>query len=423
MAWYGGRRVVMGVRCVCRALRDRVQRLQAVHDKFRAVVDQGERMPGTWSEAKPQHRQAFENFFAGWKPLPPSMSQPQRKLQARTTAEGAARAGVRRAPPVKVEDAPVTRATTTTRARSTGQHKLLQPKAADPPPPDPKLAPAPQQEATPAEAVKPALPAAATAATSRPAADSPQPASAPPLMHPQPLPPVEGPACMGVPGIADVSQLRAWAVLNGLGQAVPISAPHAQAHVAASFAAHSQQIALMQLQMQAGFGSGSVLPASAGGGFSSPMHAAAIQDALASLHLPPHALFAQPQHGGGAAVAYTTAGAPRPAALPPSPFLTTLDLPQHQLPTAETLLHGTCALPPPLSLKTHEAGTASVNDSARSCLTAAGSTPTAVDRPTLSRLLSNPVFAVPMATGQAGAAAAATAVQAEHNTAQHSRRE
>lgn len=133
------------------------------------------------------------------------------------------------------------------------------------------------------------------------------------------------------------------------------------------------------------------------------MHAAALQDALASLQMPPHALFAQAQHAGSAGITYTAAGAPRPAALPPSPFLTTLDLPQHQLPTADSLLHGACALPPPLSLKTHEAGTASVNDSARSCLTAAGSTPTVVDRPTLSRLLSNPVFAVPMATGAASA--------------------
>lgn len=93
---------------VCRVLRDRVERLQAVHDKFRAVVEAGERMPSTWSEAKPQHRQAFENFFAGWKPLPPSMSQPQRKLQARPAAYGAARSS-KRSPSVKVEDAPVVR--------------------------------------------------------------------------------------------------------------------------------------------------------------------------------------------------------------------------------------------------------------------------------------------------------------------------
>ena len=94
---------------MCRAMRDRVQRLQAVHDKFRAVVDEGERMPSTWSEAKPQHRQAFENFFAGWKPLPPSMSQPQRKLQTRAPADGTTRGGARRGPTVKVEDAPVVR--------------------------------------------------------------------------------------------------------------------------------------------------------------------------------------------------------------------------------------------------------------------------------------------------------------------------
>lgn len=79
-----------------------------MHDKFRAVVETGERMPSTWSEAKPQHRQAFENFFAGWKPLPPSMSQPQRKLQARPSAEGTARSS-KRSPSVKVEEAPVVR--------------------------------------------------------------------------------------------------------------------------------------------------------------------------------------------------------------------------------------------------------------------------------------------------------------------------
>lgn len=109
----------------------------------------------------------------------------------------------------------------------------------------------------------------------------------------------------------------------------------------------------------------------------------------------PHALFTQPQHAGSHA-GYV-AGGPQAATMPPSPFLTTLDLPPQHLPTAESLLNGSLALPPPLSLKTHEAGTASVNDSARSCLTAAGSTPTAIDRPTLSRLLSNPMFAVPVA--------------------------
>ena len=68
---------------------------------------------------------------------------------------------------------------------------------------------------------------------------------------------------MGMMGIADVSQLRAWAVMNGLGPAVPMTSPQAQAHAVASLAAHSQQLALMQLQMHTGFGAGAVLPAAA----------------------------------------------------------------------------------------------------------------------------------------------------------------
>ena len=274
---------------MCRAMRDRVQRLQAVHDKFRAVVDEGERMPSTWSEAKPQHRQAFENFFAGWKPLPPSMSQPQRKLQTRAPADGTTRGGARRGPAVKVEDAPVvrspgcvaarvragtlclsdveyfsnmvavvqTRATTSTRSRSTAQHKAppVPAKAADALVEEPKKTPA-VQAAPPAETQQPA-PASAQAM------DNAQPTSAAAPMHPLSVEPADVPACMGMMGIADVSQLRAWAVMNGLGPAVPMTSPQAQAHAVASLAAHSQQLALMQLQMHTGFGAGAVLPAAA----------------------------------------------------------------------------------------------------------------------------------------------------------------
>lgn len=68
---------------LCRVLKERIKRLQAVHDKFRAVVAEGETMPSTWSQAKPEHRRAFENFFSGWKPLPPSMSQLQRRALTR----------------------------------------------------------------------------------------------------------------------------------------------------------------------------------------------------------------------------------------------------------------------------------------------------------------------------------------------------
>lgn len=147
------------------------------------------------------------------------------------------------------------------------------------------------------------------------------------------------------------------------------------------------------------------------------MHAAALHDALVSLQVPPHALFTQPQHAGTSGIAFPGAAVPpRPPALATSPFVTTLELPPHQLPTADSLLQGAHALPPPLSLKTHEGCTSSVNDSARSCLTAAGSTPTAVDRPTLSRLLSNPVFAVPAAMAGAGAPAAGSHAAAENST-------
>jgi hypothetical protein len=82
--------------------KERADRLQAVHDKFRAVVAVGERMPVSWRDAAPQHRQAFENFFAGWKPLPPSMALPPRKVarQAGVTAgdwaAGTPRSGGRR---------------------------------------------------------------------------------------------------------------------------------------------------------------------------------------------------------------------------------------------------------------------------------------------------------------------------------------
>jgi ferric-dicitrate binding protein FerR (iron transport regulator) len=68
-------------------LKERIRRLQAVHDKFRGVVAEGETMPSTWSEAKPEHRRAFENFFSGWKPLPPSMSQLQRRAPARAAGD------------------------------------------------------------------------------------------------------------------------------------------------------------------------------------------------------------------------------------------------------------------------------------------------------------------------------------------------
>lgn len=139
------------------------------------------------------------------------------------------------------------------------------------------------------------------------------------------------------------------------------------------------------------------------------MQAANLSEAMAPVHLPPHALFTRPQHAGGQA-AYA-AGAPQAASLPPSPFLTTLDLPTQHLPTAESLLNGSLALPPPPSLKTHEGGTSSMNDSARSCLTGGGSTPTAIDRPTLSRLLSNPMFAVPVAGAPSAAAQPAAGSQ------------
>lgn len=84
--------------------------------------------------------------------------------------------------------------------------------------------------------------------------------------------------CMGMAGIADVSQLRAWAVLNGLGQAVPMAAPQqVQAHAAASLAAQSQQLALMQLQMQRGFNTCPVIPVqNAGAAFTAAVRTSAL---------------------------------------------------------------------------------------------------------------------------------------------------
>ena len=59
---------------LCRALSQKAERLQAVYDKFRAVVAPGDSVSLTWHTALPAHRAAFENFFVGWKPLPPSMA-------------------------------------------------------------------------------------------------------------------------------------------------------------------------------------------------------------------------------------------------------------------------------------------------------------------------------------------------------------
>ena len=150
-----------------------------------------------------------------------------------------------------------TRATTSTRSRSTAQHKAppVPAKAADALVEEPKKTPA-VQAAPPAETQQPA-PASAQAM------DNAQPTSAAAPMHPLSVEPADVPACMGMMGIADVSQLRAWAVMNGLGPAVPMTSPQAQAHAVASLAAHSQQLALMQLQMHTGFGAGAVLPAAA----------------------------------------------------------------------------------------------------------------------------------------------------------------
>ena len=89
----------------CRALKERVKRLQAVHDKFRGVVAEGESMPSTWSHAKPEHRRAFENFFSGWKPLPPSMSQLQRRAPARAAGDFGYRSS-RRAATARNDTAP-----------------------------------------------------------------------------------------------------------------------------------------------------------------------------------------------------------------------------------------------------------------------------------------------------------------------------
>lgn len=157
-----------------------------------------------------------------------------------------------------------TRATTTTRSRATAQTKAPAElkaeeeanQAEERPAPEGVDAPPAPQRAEPTPALSPpTLPAQPTCSVAPATAPAQQAGGVP-----------EMPAmCMGMAGIADVSQLRAWAVLNGLGQAVPMAAAQhtqqAQAHVAASFAAQSQQFALMQLQMQRGFNPCSVMPA------------------------------------------------------------------------------------------------------------------------------------------------------------------
>jgi hypothetical protein len=107
---------------VCRMLKERISRLQAVHDKFRRVVAEGETMPSAWREATPEHRRAFENFFAGWKPLPPSMAQPQRKAANRNSAtsggsDGGYR-GSRRGPCARADAALRVRCSPSLRLRS-----------------------------------------------------------------------------------------------------------------------------------------------------------------------------------------------------------------------------------------------------------------------------------------------------------------
>ena len=65
---------------VCRAATaQKRERLAAVYNKFRALVPAGTSVALSWHAAAPAHRHVFENFFAGWKPLPPSMSGPAGK--------------------------------------------------------------------------------------------------------------------------------------------------------------------------------------------------------------------------------------------------------------------------------------------------------------------------------------------------------
>jgi hypothetical protein len=74
---------------MCRVLARKIERLQAVHNKFRAVVDVNDSVSLTWHNAKHSHRKAFENFFVGWKPLPPSMTCPAHKALRKAVASAA----------------------------------------------------------------------------------------------------------------------------------------------------------------------------------------------------------------------------------------------------------------------------------------------------------------------------------------------
>jgi hypothetical protein len=71
---------------LCSAIRGRIRCLKAVYEKYQRTLPAGMAVPTAWLDAQQEHRAAFENFFVGWKPLPPSMVQPQRRGAARVGA-------------------------------------------------------------------------------------------------------------------------------------------------------------------------------------------------------------------------------------------------------------------------------------------------------------------------------------------------
>lgn len=71
------------------AIRDieaEIAQYEQVYRKYRTIIPDGDRFPESWFEAEPRHHSCFENFFPGWKALPPSLVQPQRRPAARSSA-------------------------------------------------------------------------------------------------------------------------------------------------------------------------------------------------------------------------------------------------------------------------------------------------------------------------------------------------
>jgi hypothetical protein len=55
----------------CRAIEERIELLERLHKRFSAIVKDGQPFASAWHAAKPEHRDSFEMFFTGCKPLVP----------------------------------------------------------------------------------------------------------------------------------------------------------------------------------------------------------------------------------------------------------------------------------------------------------------------------------------------------------------